>query len=673
MAAETLTLNFLLFKAVETIVEKIVEAAWEPSYKNTKEHIFRWMNKDEESKRREVFAKAVAIARQSTIKSCEPQQAEQVLNLMDDQDFQDVTVRVADEAVKIMLFSDTPDIDGLTELFNKYFGYKQRAYAETAPTSEIITLILSTFFEKLRSALLDEEPYKSLLTQHEILRQQYQQNQTQLDIKKILEKILDEWRLDYDSEDQYRKQVSIMNRELGFVGIPEVKDSSPITIKDIFVRLRAIRENDNIKVAEDGLTKARRLAEDSLTKAERLAEERLQTQSREEILLDEAFKKSSCMVALGDPGAGKTTLLKHLTVICAEERAETELGLKAADGNPLLPIFVSLRAFNVKAANSNQDYNLIDYFHTYSYENLGLKKLHPEFFYTALEAKRCIVCLDGLDEVGSVENRAKVRDAVIALANRFPGNHYIVSSRIVGYKEACLNSSFVQYTITEFQDDDIFEFVSKWYAKREHDEKQRETQINKLIGTIKEEPRIQTLARNPLLLTIITLVHRIEAELPNERVKLYDKCVTALVETWEKVKGLTIEEKQRPFYKGRRRLLEQLAYKLHTEAEEPGQVKKVKEGSLEVFIAEFLMQNRNLGLTDDLDTARDEAKAFVSLIKGRTGLLIEIGEGVFSFPHLTFQEYLAACDIEKRHIRSLQQYKGTINMSYNVYLGHSKT
>ena len=163
---------------------------------------------------------------------------------------------------------------------------------------------------------------------------------------------------------------------------------------------------------------------------------------------------------------------------------------------------------------------------------------------------------------------------------------------------------------------------------------------------IKREPRIKTLATNPLMLTIIALVHRIEAELPHERVKLYDKCVTALVQTWEEVRGLRVEDRQRIYYKYRRRLLEQLAYWMHSQPGERGRAREVKEGNLEFQIRRFLLEDPKLSL--DNETAHQEAHDFVNLVKGRTGLLIERGEGVYAFPHLTFQEYLAAADIEYR-------------------------
>jgi len=311
---------------------------------------------------------------------------------------------------------------------------------------------------------------------------------------------------------------------------------------------------------------------------------------------------------------------------------------------------VPLREFAAECAQREEDYSLLDHLYTCAREHL-LLNLSPGFFEEALDDGRCLVCLDGLDEVWAVGQRKSVRDAVKALAARYPRSRYLVTSRIVGYGEAPLDRrDFTHHTILPFEDDDIRDFVRKWYEARERDPVQRKQKADDLIGTIEREPRIRSLAQNPLLLTIIALVHRIEAELPHERVKLYDKCVTALVETWEEVKGLSLEEKQRPFYRYRRRLLERLAYELHAGAEEPGQLQTVKEGDLKLLLGQFLMEYKRLGFAEDPDGARHEARAFIHLARGRTGLLVERGEGVFGFPHLTFQEYLAACDIENRCI-----------------------
>ena len=48
------------------------------------------------------------------------------------------------------------------------------------------------------------------------------------------------------------------------------------------------------------------------------------------------------------------------------------------------------------------------------------------------------------------------------------------------------------------------------------------------------------------------------------------------------------------------------------------------------------------------------------MARSRTGILVERGDGVYSFVHLTFQEYFAACDIESRSIDDLDQLWQTI-------------
>ena len=255
------------------------------------------------------------------------------------------------------------------------------------------------------------------------------------------------------------------------------------------------------------------------------------------------------------------------------------------------------------------------------------------------------MCLDGMDELGGAGARREVTTAVAALINRYPRNRFIVTSRIVGYDEAPLNRrEFPHHTIQPLSDADIKSFVEKWYIAREKDPVVQKERITHLTKTIMNEPRIKSLATNPLMLTIIALVHRVEAELPHERVKLYDKCVTTLVETWDKVRGLK--------YDLRRRLLEQLAYWMHSRPAAPdqpdGRTRDVREGDLEIQLVRFLMENPRLAL--DEEQALEEAREFINLAKTRSGLLVERGEGLYSFAHLTFQEYLTACDIEHSQI-----------------------
>jgi len=627
-----------LYKATERIWDKGFDAAWTPVDEALKARFTRWAGKGKETERKAAFEKAAKIARANTLRTAaDPQQAERILGALDGERDKKGAKALAEEGAKLMLFSVTPDVPRLTRLCQERLHWDAVWGEGELPAVETVAVTLSDFLTNLREALLDQEPYHDLV---------------QKDMRRALNEILAELRpVAHDDEATYRSQMAEMYRQLEFVGIPELKERRPVTVEDIFIHLR-VETPDYGSFVRDPLTGGIKLIVRTIVigiEAELREFDRVSTGWTERQLgIDAIIRNTARLVILGDPGAGKTTLLKYLTVICAEGRDEAELGLKADSTGSLLPVFIPLREFAAECAKRAQDYCLLDYLYTHAREHLMLN-LRQGFFEDALEAGRCLVCLDGLDEVWTVGQRKVVADAVRALAARFPRSRYIVTSRIVGYDEAPLDRrDFVHHTVLPLTNDDIREFVRKWYEARERDPVQRKQKADDLIATIEREPRIRTLAENPLLLTIIALVHRIEAELPHERVKLYDKCVTALVDTWEEVKGLTIEEKQRPFYRQRRRLLERLAYELHVQAEKPGQLQTIKVGDLELLLTRFLMENRRLGLADDPDAARDEARAFIRLARGRTGLLVERGEGVFGFPHLTFQEYLAASDIETR-------------------------
>lgn len=447
---------------------------------------------------------------------------------------------------------------------------------------------------------------------------------------------------------RYLAQIIDRHQDLDFVGIPELKDRQALHLEKIFINLQA-----EVEVATESVEFIKTIIQDEqISIRHRRAGGSLPREIiKRHIPVNEALREHSRLVILGDPGAGKTTLLKHITLAFAQGRSD-QLNLP---GEERLPIFIRLYDYVVKRAGRSGDYSLMDYLYTHAHENL-LLDLFPGFIETELAQGHCCVCLDGLDELGGAGLRREVTAAVAALTSRYPNNRYLVTSRIVGYNEAPLDRrDFVHFTVLPFSDDDIRRFIEKWYAAREKDPHHARQQAERLTETIVAEPRLKDLASNPLMLTIIALVHRIEAELPHERVKLYDKCITALVETWEQVKRLSLEDRERPYYKKRRQLLEQLAFWLQTQplvgTVGSGRAREITEGDLKAQLVQFLLADPHLKL--DKRSAWQESEDFVAMIKARTGLLIERGEGLYSFAHLTFQEYLAAAYIEYEHVDSI--------------------
>src|SRR5262245_18081974 len=62
---------------------------------------------------------------------------------------------------------------------------------------------------------------------------------------------------------------------------------------------------------------------------------------------------------------------------------------------------------------------------------------------------------------------------------------------------------------------------------------QRARELIKDIFATKE---VRSLASNPLMVTILALIHHQNVRLPERRVKLYELCVQSLAETWNKVR-----------------------------------------------------------------------------------------------------------------------------------------
>jgi hypothetical protein len=149
-----------------------------------------------------------------------------------------------------------------------------------------------------------------------------------------------------------------------------------------------------------------------------------------------------------------------------------------------------------------------------------------------------------------------------------------------------------------------------------------------------------------LLLTIIALVHRLDAALPDQRVVLYQKCTETLLKTWHTQKFREIEAKSKGRVDRRnKRRIETIAYWFHQKGGETNNAGRsiVPYNDLKIFLAKHIS---TVEKSQDPDNdPEDLADEFLSFIKTKAGLMVEVGDNFYSFVHLTFQEFLASAYI----------------------------
>ena len=456
----------------------------------------------------------------------------------------------------------------------------------------------------------------------------------------------------YQALHAYLTHVIDSTQHLRLHGIRSTGELVSIDLEDVYITLDAVQKRA-IKPEEMDAELARLGARVPGDKAWR--EEMLREREVEVVLsVNQALADHPRLVILGAPGSGKTTFLNYLALTYARDLrdhpglVQERLGL-AGKTERRLPILLPLRDFARHLSATKEDAGLdgprflLDYLTDYfAAQEIAL----PDgFFRRALEAGGAMVLLDGLDEVADPDLRRRVARIVEAFTRRYPDNRYVVTSRIVGYQgAACLGENYFCATVRDFDRAAVQSFVRNWSlavevalaGRRSPTIEQRAAdQADSLLKAIQANERVRELAVNPLLLTVIALVHRYRAKLPERRAELYEECVEVLLGYWDEARGvrgyalpdLTLDAGDK------RSLLEPIAFWMQERA--------LREIDQEML----LRQLRDLFLPlsgDDRRLAGKRAEAFVAIINARSGLLQERGLGVYSFSHLTFQEYLAA-------------------------------
>jgi formylglycine-generating enzyme required for sulfatase activity len=364
------------------------------------------------------------------------------------------------------------------------------------------------------------------------------------------------------------------------------------------------------------------------------------------------IQKHNGLIILGDPGAGKTTILKYLTLQLALGHGPA-LGL-----GQRLPLLLPLSAY----ANALAERNVpLDQFIVRHHLERGIDLPLQALLAEALVRGGALLLLDGLDEVKDLAQRRIVVERVLDFftTQQRRGNKFILTSRIVGYREVRPTAEgLAECTLVDFEPEEIEAFIQKWTTALERAAQGQtavamadaEQERQSLLEAVERNPGVRALAANPLLLTILALMKRQGITLPERRVELYQKYVETLLKTWNLARGLGRSSSRDLDVVETIRLLAPLALWMHQTSPGVGLVKREPlHRELERICAERQLPQPEQAARQLLDDARHHA-----------GLLLERGAGEYGFIHLTFQEYLAAVAIAQRGQRDVESVVETL-------------
>jgi HEAT repeat protein len=454
------------------------------------------------------------------------------------------------------------------------------------------------------------------------------------------------------SEVRYRDMVVERYNKLGFGGLGQVDlRLSEIALEDVFVRLSLTvekvvleqisseeREPDQHRHGWWGRGEWRDREATRATKESEQQRERIVV-VQESITLTDALTQNALIV--GEPGAGKSTLLRWLAVTFAAGRQQEADRLGAQADADRLPLLVELGRLPERylQAESRETPDWEKFLPEHIAAQPSFHAIPATLLAAALTAGRGLLLCDGLDEIADLSARRRIADSLAEYARR-SANRLVLSSRPAGVSgsEGVLGGRFQRITIQRFTPADVQRFFRFWYAldtSLAPDEQSR--QADAIFAKVKGAPKTLELAGTPLLATLLLLIWRNEGDLPERRVELYERCCRMLIESWEAHHDVAYTGVLRDIgWERHLRLLAPLAYTIHSTEQRTD----APLAELAPVLAHALQAEGLAGANATL-----EAEKFLRALSLRSGLLQFLGSDRYGFPHLTFQEYLAA-----RHI-----------------------
>lgn len=344
------------------------------------------------------------------------------------------------------------------------------------------------------------------------------------------------------------------------------------------------------------------------------------------ILLEQNERLSAIDVALtgenlfilGRPGAGKTTFLKYLAILGCRGKIQKT------------PIFISLKEW------SDSSLSILPFI-AKQFDQCGFPNAEP-FVTALLQRGNAILLLDGLDEVNeSSDKRGQTIREIVKLSQKFKNCQYCLTCRTAATDYSFDKFKYIE--VADFDSDQQLHFVTQWYdGNSKH--------LNSFLHGWNEiqQEGLRELGKTPLLLTLLCLAFEETLAFPVRQVDLYKDAIDALLRKWDTSRLIGRDT----FYKNlsfsrREHLLEGIASKFYFDSRTA-----FRRSEVEAVILDYLRRLPDKEKSEDAD-----AGIVLRQIEAQHGLIVERAVDIFSFSHLTLQEYLTAAYLVKSHDEKL--------------------
>ncbi len=311
------------------------------------------------------------------------------------------------------------------------------------------------------------------------------------------------------------------------------------------------------------------------------------------------------VIVLGKPGAGKTTFLKYIALMAMDGKLKKNR----------IPVFVGLKEW------SDTKLALLDFI-VEQFDICGFPEAKP-YIEHVLKQGNCILLLDGFDEI-TVDLDKAIKE-ILDFSDKYSKNQFVLSCRIAAFNYVF--EKFTEVEMADFDDEQIEAFIKNWFGKdiKTAHECWKKMEENKFIKEI---------ASIPLLLTLLCLAYDENLDFSSNRAELYGDGIDTLLKKWDKSRRIKRQEIYKNLLPDRKKsMLGKIAAKSFQDNHY-----FLPKRTLENYIADYIQHLPEA----NIDSLQLDSEAELKAIEAQHGLLVERAKGIYSFSHLTFQEYFTA-------------------------------